>query len=1252
MAQNQPQHIMDAGGGQGGSPAAHSPPVASSTPPLMSGNVPGASRAPSAGLSFGTDLGHLLCDSSSGWSSSTTSPSIPRNFIHGQTTVGHHTIPPQMPVHQHPPQQQNSLFIDKIISYLPTNLGDNPADGFNLLQSLYNLSLDQQQHLLLVLQQQWLDNQQQQQLQQPTHSSMGLVVDPSLQRACNMPSSLHNIDAADVVLPSHRSFSVSQDTFQSGLSSSSDVDSIGGPLHRSSSDLDSRINSFHLDLGNLTNNVRANVNDENLIQSVFSHDQQLGQLPMPSNFPPSCASFPHSSCSSGTLLGRTVETVPLTSPPGSLDPGKLLNLNQELAGLYVEDLQRAPGTPLSQTPPPKAVADPNTISFQNGSLNGDADDRTKAPLNNVAHTGSNSSYAATASKSKKNKKSKNVTESHSKKSHQISGNGHPTSEQSDDPPARNDQNAGVAATPQQFSFYSTDQNIFLEKMGSLSSSIVNWISRDKLRPSKAVGEDASDDSAANTAGIPNSSSKGLDGQSASGNSAFVPCNFVNPNTGTAAKKSLNSNKLSYSDVLSSSKAVSDASSKASSSFFHIGPRTKFSDSSASGNAVPLMQNHIVQNPSKKTKNNSVFSSSPSLSVKSKKTSNPFFSSRVGLDEFVYPTMEELASSSRLLDTMNLTSDKKSTSPNTRSKKSDVSANNTEESEEEVAGNAAGQTASKLKSKSTAASSAAGTVLNNNNNKIFNQKQNLKKSSFINNLCESTSSAPSSSSSSVPHTGASEELRDKQGLQQPTSGGTPAAAPEESSSEDDSSQPSASTHPLSPEFPPSPSWPSKNSGGTGNVSCVSLKSRSSFNTNNNNNNVTKGSGGSRNKASSKKRKEQNDWCAVVVGVLQLCWHYILLACKWLYDLVAEVILMSSSLFWHGWTKALSFLRLYGSMCFSALKEVWGYLTDRFDRVWRPRGSKKRLRDAASATHYLEQNIALPSTGDEAMKRLLACRGLNNYNILGVTPQASQEDIRRYYRRQAFLVHPDKNKTPGAEEAFKVLGHAFEEIGEPAKREAYDKRLLGESQLGEAWDKLADLLKELERKLEESANLICCTSCPNKHKRIKVPDRPLYAARYCEQCNIRHGTKEGDIWAESRYYGLKWRYYACMEGAVYDITEWASCQAGNLKQLRANTHTVQYRIVAGKKKGQQQQRGQQQQQQHASDLPTDPEIEEFFNQLYREKFSQHFPSPSSSSPPTSSPSHSATAPPCNSHGGDTGTSGPRRRGDKINRRQRRQ
>jgi DnaJ family protein C protein 14 len=81
--------------------------------------------------------------------------------------------------------------------------------------------------------------------------------------------------------------------------------------------------------------------------------------------------------------------------------------------------------------------------------------------------------------------------------------------------------------------------------------------------------------------------------------------------------------------------------------------------------------------------------------------------------------------------------------------------------------------------------------------------------------------------------------------------------------------------------------------------------------------------------------------------------------------------------------------------------------------------------------LETNISLPSTGEEAMKRLLACKGKDPYSILGVTPTCTDDDIKKYYKRQAFLVHPDKNNQLGAEEAFKILVHAFDIIGEPVR-----------------------------------------------------------------------------------------------------------------------------------------------------------------------------------------------------------------------------
>ncbi|RVE47223.1 hypothetical protein evm_008091 [Chilo suppressalis] len=95
-------------------------------------------------------------------------------------------------------------------------------------------------------------------------------------------------------------------------------------------------------------------------------------------------------------------------------------------------------------------------------------------------------------------------------------------------------------------------------------------------------------------------------------------------------------------------------------------------------------------------------------------------------------------------------------------------------------------------------------------------------------------------------------------------------------------------------------------------------------------------------------------------------------------------------------------------------------------------KEAEADNGNDSTNLNANIPLPATGEEAMKRLLACKGKDPYSILGVSVNCTDEEIKRYYRRQAFLVHPDKNQQPGAEEAFKILQHAFDLIGEPVRK----------------------------------------------------------------------------------------------------------------------------------------------------------------------------------------------------------------------------
>ncbi|XP_071737225.1 chaperone protein dnaJ 49-like [Rutidosis leptorrhynchoides] len=60
----------------------------------------------------------------------------------------------------------------------------------------------------------------------------------------------------------------------------------------------------------------------------------------------------------------------------------------------------------------------------------------------------------------------------------------------------------------------------------------------------------------------------------------------------------------------------------------------------------------------------------------------------------------------------------------------------------------------------------------------------------------------------------------------------------------------------------------------------------------------------------------------------------------------------------------------------------------------------------------------------------------YDILGLAKSCSVEDIRKAYRKLSLKVHPDKNKAPGSEEAFKKVSKAFKCLSVEENRKQYD------------------------------------------------------------------------------------------------------------------------------------------------------------------------------------------------------------------------
>lgn len=64
----------------------------------------------------------------------------------------------------------------------------------------------------------------------------------------------------------------------------------------------------------------------------------------------------------------------------------------------------------------------------------------------------------------------------------------------------------------------------------------------------------------------------------------------------------------------------------------------------------------------------------------------------------------------------------------------------------------------------------------------------------------------------------------------------------------------------------------------------------------------------------------------------------------------------------------------------------------------------------------------------------------YDVLEIEPHASQDDIRRAYRRLAKSYHPDVSNDPGAGARFREINEANRVLSEPGRRAEYDRTVV--------------------------------------------------------------------------------------------------------------------------------------------------------------------------------------------------------------------
>ncbi len=78
----------------------------------------------------------------------------------------------------------------------------------------------------------------------------------------------------------------------------------------------------------------------------------------------------------------------------------------------------------------------------------------------------------------------------------------------------------------------------------------------------------------------------------------------------------------------------------------------------------------------------------------------------------------------------------------------------------------------------------------------------------------------------------------------------------------------------------------------------------------------------------------------------------------------------------------------------------------------------------------------------------------YDTLGVSKNATPDEIKRAYRELALKLHPDRNKSPDATERFKAINEAYAVLGDPQKRQQYD--MMGSAQFNQ-WNSQEDIFR---------------------------------------------------------------------------------------------------------------------------------------------------------------------------------------------------
>ncbi|CAK9256280.1 unnamed protein product [Sphagnum jensenii] len=138
----------------------------------------------------------------------------------------------------------------------------------------------------------------------------------------------------------------------------------------------------------------------------------------------------------------------------------------------------------------------------------------------------------------------------------------------------------------------------------------------------------------------------------------------------------------------------------------------------------------------------------------------------------------------------------------------------------------------------------------------------------------------------------------------------------------------------------------------------------------------------------------------------------------------------------------------------------------------------------------------------------------YGILQVEPLADDSLIRRQYRKLALLLHPDKNKSVGAEAAFKLVGEAFGVLSDKQKRAGHDIRCGLKVSAPQQQTRIPEPKSQFSTRYHQPpthpnappSNLTFWTTCPVCRMQYQYLRTYLNFQLLCQKCNKPFRAKD--------------------------------------------------------------------------------------------------------------------------------------------------